>query len=56
MTPDFTAMINQTAPSITSSAGLVVGVVAYTGAARKVNLGMGVGGLLGVAAVAGLVL
>jgi hypothetical protein len=56
MTPDFTAMINQTAPSATSSAELGVGVVPYTGAARKVDVGMGLGGLLGVAAVAGLVL
>ncbi len=55
MTPDFTAMINQTAPSGTSSAGLGAGAVAFTGAARKMDLGTGVS-LLGVAAVAGLVL
>jgi hypothetical protein len=55
MTPDFTAMINQTAPSAASSAGLVAGAVEFTGAARRLDLGMGVGGLLGVAAVAGLV-
>jgi hypothetical protein len=56
MTADFTAMINQTAPSATSSAGLPVGVVAFTGAARKMDLGVGIGGLLGVVAVAGWVL
>jgi hypothetical protein len=48
-------MINQTAPSAASSAGLVAGAVEFTGAARRLDLGMGVGGLLGVAAVAGLV-
>jgi hypothetical protein len=55
MTPDFTAMINQTAPS-TTSAGLSAGVVQFTGAARRVNMGMGIGGFLGVVAVVGLVL
>jgi hypothetical protein len=55
MTPDFTAMINQTVPSAASSAGLGAGAVAFTGAARRLDLGLGVGGLLGVAAVAGLV-
>jgi hypothetical protein len=56
MTPDFTAMTNQTAPGATSSAGLGAGTVVFQGAARRVDLGMGVGGLLVVAAVAGLVL
>lgn len=56
MTPDFTAMINQTAPSATPSSGLGAGAIQFTGAARRVDLGMGVGGFLGVVAVAGLVL
>jgi hypothetical protein len=58
MTPDFTALINQTAPSATSSAGLGAGVIQFTGAARRIDLGVGVGigGLLGVAAVARLLL
>ena len=56
MTPDFTAMINQTVPSATTSAGLGAGVVAFTGAARRVDMGLGVGSLVGIAAVAGFVL
>lgn len=56
MTPDFTAMINQTTPSATSGAGVGAGAVVFTGAASRVDLGIGVGGLLVVAAVAGLVL
>jgi len=49
-------MINQTSPSATSSAGLGPGAVVFTGAARRVDLGLNVGGFLGIAAVAGLVL
>jgi hypothetical protein len=54
MTPDFTALINQTAPSATPSSGLGAGAgagaIQFTGAARKVDLRMGVGGFLGVIA------
>jgi hypothetical protein len=50
MTPDFTALINQTAPSATPSSGLGAGAIQFTGAARKVNLRIGVGGFLGVIA------
>lgn len=56
MTPDFTAMINQTTPSATSGARMGAGAVVFKGAASRADLGMGVGGLLVAAAVAGLVL
>ena len=56
MTPDFAAMINQTTLSASSGAGMGVVAVVFKGAASRVDLGMGVGVLLVVAAVAGLVL
>ena len=56
MTPDFTAMINQTTPSASSGAGVGAGTVVFKGAATRFDLGMGVGGLLVIAAVAGLLI
>lgn len=55
MTPEYTAPLNQTSPATTLTPGLGAGEVVFTGAARRVDLGTGIGGLLGVAVVAGLV-
>jgi hypothetical protein len=56
MTPDFTAMINQTTPSASSGARMGARAIVFKGAASRVDLGMSVGGLLVIAAVAGLAL
>lgn len=52
MTPDFTAMINQTMPSGTTKAG----IIQFTGAAENVHSDLTFAAVLGAAAVAGLVL